>query len=248
MLTSRLNKVPAHPWPLVKNAIFTPGPVAAAISGSIGGTVFSHNKGGPYMRRRAIPVNPNTIAQQNARARLATLSQNFRDLSLTDQQAWREWAIQNPITNALGHSITKSGAQSYTGLNARILLDGGTIITVPPIIAAPDALLSLVQDGDIGLGDVDATFTATPLGADEKLMIFGALVNSAGVRFVKNLYKFVTFSAAAETSPFDDEAALASILGTLTVGQTLHVSIGVYDTTNGQVSPFLTDSVVISTT
>ncbi|KKL73251.1 hypothetical protein LCGC14_2076760, partial [marine sediment metagenome] len=62
-------------------AIITPGPTVAAISGSIGGTVYSRNRGGAYIRNRAIPVDPNTSFQINVRAILAAQSQNWADLT-----------------------------------------------------------------------------------------------------------------------------------------------------------------------
>ena len=229
-------------------AIITPGPLAAAVSGSIGGTVFSRNRGGPYVRNRSVPVDPNTQSQQNVRSILATQSSSWADQTDAVRAAFRNWATQNPVINALGHSILLSGQQAFVQLNARLALDAQTLLTAPPIINAPDGLATLVQDGDIGIGDVDATFTVTPLPAGIKLWIQAAVVNSAGVRYVRNLLRFVGTSAAAETSPFDDQALIETKFGTLIVGQTLHVRISTFDTATGLLSVGLESSVVITTT
>ena len=226
---------------------FTPGIAVGALSGSIGGSTASHNKGGPYIRTRAIPTNPNTTSQLARRAALATMSQNWRNLTAGQRQAWEEWARQNPITNTLGQSINKSGHQSFVGLNTRILMDAGTVIDVPPIISAPDAFLSVVQDGDIGAGDTDLTFTAA-LESGNKVELWGAIVNSAGIKYVENLVKFIAFSSVDESSPWDNEADIIAALGTLTVGQTLHIRAAQYDPATGLRSPFLESSVVISST
>lgn len=226
--------------------IFTPGIAVGALSGSVGGTTASHNKGGPYFRTRAIPTDPGSTSQLNQRARLATTSQNWQNLTSAQRDSWTEWARQNPIVNALGQSILKSGHQSFVGLNSRILLDGGTVIDVPPIVSAPDAFLSIVQDGDIGAGAVDLTFSAA-LETGNKVELWGAITNSAGITYVKNLMKFIAFSAVDEASPWDNEAEIIAVLGTLTVGQSLHIMAAQYDPGTGLRSPFLRDDVVIST-
>lgn len=227
--------------------IFTPGIAVGAMSGSIGGSTASHNKGGPYFRTRAIPTNPSTTAQLNQRARLATTSQNWRNLSNANRGAWAEWARQNPITNALGMSILMSGHQSYIKLNTRILLDAGTVIDVPPIVSAPDALLTAVQDADLGVGDVDLTFTAT-LESGNKVELWGAIVNSAGIKYVKNLLKFIAFSTVDESSPWVNLDPIELILGTLTEGQTLHIQAAQYDPATGLRSPFLSTLDVVDLT
>ena len=228
-------------------AKISPGPMAAAISGSMGGTVFSHNKGGPYIRARAIPTNPGSTKQLNARARLSTYSQSWQTLTDAQRQAWTEWARQNPVINSLGHSVLLSGQQAYIQLNTRLALAGDTAISVPPIVPAEPAFTSIVQDGDIGAGDTDLTFAAA-LPTGTRIWLIGAIVNSAGRRYVENLYRFVGVSTANQTSPWDNQTAIVAALGTLTVGQTLHVKAGVFDPATGLLSPFLADSVVISTT
>ena len=226
---------------------FTPGIAVGALSGSIGGSTASHNKGGPYFRTRAIPTNPNTPAQLQRRAALATMSQNWRNLTMDQRNAWDEWARQNPITNALGMSINKSGHQSFVGINTRILLDAGTVIDVPPVISAPDAFLTILQAGDIGLGATDLTFTAA-LETGNKVELWAAVVNSSGIKYVENLYKFVAFSPVDQASPWDNQADLESVLGTLTVGQTLHIKAAQFDPSTGLRSPFLHSEVAITTT
>lgn len=229
-------------------AIYTPGPTVAAVSGSIGGTVYSRNRGGAYLRNRAIPTNPDTSFQQIQRSILATNSQDFADLTDVQREAWRQWAIQNPITNALGNSITMSGHQAFVKLNSRLDTIGETTIVAPPIVNAPPGLESMILSADIGTGTFDLTFTASPLGAGQELFIFAAVTNSAAIRYVRNLLKFVGVSAAAQASPFDIQTLVEARLGTMVAGQTLHVNVAVIDTATGLRSGFLRDqSVVIDT-
>lgn len=226
--------------------IFTSGALVGALSGSLGGTTASRNKGGQYFRVRAIPTNPSTTAQLQRRADFATVSTDWQNLTTANRAAWDEWARQNPITNALGQSINKSGHQSFVGLNSRILLASGTQILVPPIVARPDGFLTLVQDGDIGAGDTDLTFTAA-LVSGNQVYLRGAVTDSAGIKYVKNLMKFITFSPVDQSSPWDTQSDIEAVLGTLIVGQTLHIEAAQYDPANGQVSTFVRSDVVITT-
>lgn len=229
-------------------AIISPGPLAAATSGSIGGTVFSHNKGGAYVRNRSIPTNPDTASQQNVRAILSAQSQSWSDRTAAERAAWEQWASQNPITNALGDSILMSGHQSYIKLRSRLALDFQTLIDVPPIVNAPTALETITQDGDIGLGDVDLAFTASPLAAGVRLWQTCAVINSAGVSFVKNLRRFIGTSPSAQASPFDNQSQIETVFGTLVVGQTIHMLASTFDTATGLISVPLSSVVVVTTT
>ncbi len=229
-------------------AKITPGPLVSRISGSVGGTTFAHNRGGAYARARVVPTDPNTTFQQSRRAILSAQSQGWSARTDAERAAWSNWAKQNPVTDVLGASILLSGHQAYVKINSRLDLDDQTLLTVPPIVKAPLALDTLIQDGDIGLGDVDMAFTATPLPANVKLWILAAVLNSAGITYVKNLLRFIGTSAAAEVSPFDNEALITARFGALIVGQTLHVRAGTFDTATGLLSVGLESKVVITTT
>jgi hypothetical protein len=149
--------------------------------------------------------------------------------------------------NSLGNAVLLSGQQAYIQINTRIFLAGGTAIAVPPIEAAPPAFTSIAQDGDIGAGDTDLTFAAA-LASGNMIWLTGCVVNSAGKSYVENLYRFVAVSAANQTSPWDNQTALVTALGTLTPGQKLFVKAAQFDPTTGLLSPPLVDDVIISTT
>ncbi len=245
LLSQSVNRQHQRSLPM---AIITPGVAIAAASGSVGGTVFSRNKGGAYMRNRSIPTDPSTSAQLSRRAILSSQSQAWADLTDAQRANWANYATQNPVTNALGHSILLSGHQAFVQINARLDLADDPTLTSPPIINAPLALDTLVLDGDIGAGDVDVTFTATPLAGSTSLWLEAAVVNSAGVTFVKNLFRFIGQSADAQASPFDIQSLVETKFGTLIVGQRLFVKVGTFDAASGLKSVSLEDSVTITTT
>lgn len=229
-------------------AIFTSGIAVSAISGSVAGQTFSRNKGGQYIRARAVPIISTTSFALAAKTRLADVSQDWQGLTAAQRQAFQQWADANPVINALGKPITLSGAQACIGLNTRLLSIGSPKIFTPPIVPAPDPLITLVQSCDIGTGTFDLTFTATPTGATEKLFIRAAVTSSAGILNVQNLLRLVGVSAAAEASPFDHQTLVEDRLGAVIEDQTVHVEISVVDTATGLVSgPLRADTVVTDT-
>lgn len=229
-------------------AKFIPGSIAGQISGSIGSTTFSRNRYGAYTRVRSLPVQPDTIYQQDARGILSTASQGWAGLSDAQRASWKSWAQQNPITDRLGTSQILSGNAAYVKINARRAACGDAALTTPPLAAAPPGLLSIVLDGDIGAGDMDVTFTATPLAAGLKLYLQGALLLGNGKTYYKNHLRFLGLSAAAQASPFDVQTLFADRLGTLVVGMRAVVLASVYDSATGLISQPLSSAVVLTTT
>lgn len=229
-------------------AIFTPGPAVASISGSVGGQTFSRNRGGQYMRRRAIPSRVTSPAALNVKALLAAYSQGWQGLTSAQRAAWLEYARQTPVLNSLGNSFTRSGQQAYVACNTRIALAAGTAITAPPIVNAPDALLTYTQTYDIGAGTFASTFTPTPIGATNFLWYRVAVTNSAGINYVDNILKFVGVSAANEATGFDPQSIIESRWGSLVVGQTVHIRLHVFDRATGLLSPpRMASGLVVST-
>ena len=228
-------------------AKYTAGPLVSQVSGSTGGQTFSRNRGGQYIRARAIPVTSTTPEALAAKARLATASAAWQGLTGGQRDAWKFWATANPVTNTLGNSIILTGQQAFVGNHVRMVIADAATLTSPPIVPAPDALLTAVQDGDIGAGDVDLTYTATPLDANVHIWLLAAVTNSAGINYVQNLLRFCATSPGAQASPWDNQSAIENRLGSLAVGQTLTVMPRVFDSTSGLLSPPIRASVLITT-
>jgi len=224
------------------------GAMVGSASGSVGGTVFSRNRYGTYMRRKGIPVNPDTAKQQNVRAALAGVSASWRGLTAAQRLQWSTWAANNPIVDRMGNAQVLAGNAAYIQLNTRIVLTGEPGITAPPVTAGPDVLATMTLTGDIGIGTSEIAYTATPLGADEELWVNYAVVDSAGINYVKNLYKLCTMSAAAQASPYDFQSDVEARFGSLQVGQIVHVLASVFDHSTGLISLPRSASVTISST
>ncbi len=228
--------------------IFTNGIAVGALSGSVGGTTASHNRYGAYFRTRAIPTKATSTDATNAKARFGNQSQGWQARTAAERLQWNNWAQTNPIVNALGQPHVLSGNAAYVQLNTILDQAGESTLTAPPISAAPDSLDTLVLAADIGLGNVDLTFTPTPLGATERLVIQAAVVDSQAINYVANLYRIILFSPAASASPVDIENELNAKFGTLIVGQEVHVRASVIDNATGLRSLPLQDRATVVST
>lgn len=135
-------------------ALIKLGAVAAAVSGSIGGTVFARNRGGSYIRNRTPPLNPASPRQVAARSILADLSNRWSTvLTQTQRDAWDNYADNVPLTNRLGEPRNVSGIAMYTRGNSLLQQagmaladDGPTILTQGPTLTPTLTLAVATQD------------------------------------------------------------------------------------------------------
>ena len=229
-------------------AIFTPGSIIGQISGKIGGTVFSHNKGGAYIRNGAIPTLVSSAAAIAAKNRVSVLSVAWSGLTDAQRAAWKLYAEQNTVINRLGNSITIPPLAHYISINSRLMASADTVLDVPPISAAPDPLDTITLTADIGAGDFEIAYTATPLGAGIKLWVEACLLGSPTIHYIKNRLRLLQISAAAAASPLDIETALAARFGTIQVGQECHVMVRAFDSATGLLSGPLHDQATVVTT
>lgn len=147
-------------------------------SGKQGGIVWSHNAGGPYVRNRAIPTNPNTdrqVAVRNAVRALAIawdtiLTQNQRD-------GWDTYGKNVAWTNRLGQTINLTGLNHFVRSNTPRLVSAFARIDDAPVIfdiaAAEGALAATASEATQELtidGDAAAPWAGDPGSAQHYYM------------------------------------------------------------------------------
>lgn len=198
--------------------------VMTQASGSIGGTTYSHNRGGMYTRARAIPTNPNSIRQQAVRSMFglgvqawtSTLTQGQRD-------AWTAYADATPVTNVFGDQIVLTGQQMFLRGNViraqaglSVAFDGPTVMNTGVPVGSTQGVTATVpdvlyMDGSIGLStQVNLAGTADEAGVI--LLFLGRLINSSR-KFYKGPYQLsaqIAFAASATT------ANLVTVLAAIT--------------------------------
>lgn len=189
-------------------------------SGAVGGLVASHNKGGNYFRALVIPVNPQTPQQVLVRNSLSQLVGAWTNtLTQLQRDAWDLYALNVPVTDVLGQTISLSGQQHFIRSNvpriqgldtgiAGAILDGPTIFNTGEVDSS--AFFNLASPSTSTY-----TFDNTLAWANEDnallLTWYGRPVN-ASVTFFKGPYNIgpiiagnattAPTSPAVQTTPF----------------------------------------------
>lgn len=172
-----------------------------SIRGRVGGNVFSHNKGGDYIRLGTPPTNPQTLRQTITRTILGTLASQWTSLlDQAERDGWDVYAATHPVKNSLGLDVYITGLAWYVKANARLLDAGLDPNAGAPILGAPDAPLTFAVDVSAATtGDVTYTVVAE---ADEALVLFGSLPVSLGSTPNLAQCRLMGYSGLAEVSPW----------------------------------------------
>jgi len=209
-------------------------PILGTLRGSIGDNTFSHNRGGDYVRRRVAPTNPNTTRQQTMRTLLATLAGLWSStLTAAQRSQWNTWAENQSKEGPLGNTINWTGINGYVSCNCHLLDAADTRIDAPPIVVSPTGLLTASVDIS-ALTTADVTFTATPLAANHKLVMFMSTPQSGAAEPNLAQCRIVGYSTAAQASPW-----AASLPFNVISGQTVVFYIAIMDDETGLFSGFL---------
>ena len=89
------------------------GSIVSEIRGSVGSETYSRNAFGAYVKARVAPANPNTVPQQDARARLAAAVTAWQGLSEVDRLSYISEAAGRSNINRLGVKIRVTGYQLF---------------------------------------------------------------------------------------------------------------------------------------
>ena len=155
--------------------------LTTSASGSIDGMTASRNRGGRYLRARAIPTDPNTVRQQTMRAIMGQLVDRWTNtLTQVQRDAWNLYGANVPVLDAFGDPINLSGQQWYVKANSirqqAITELASTIALVddgPTVYALTNNPFIAIDSIDTVAGDFDVSFTG---GSEVLSQIGGALL------------------------------------------------------------------------
>lgn len=176
-------------------------------SGSVGGTVFSHNRSGAYIRARSVPVNPNTARQvvvRNAARSISIAWQNT--LTQAQRDAWNVYAANVTWTNKLGDAINLTGLNHYLRSNAPRVQSGIPRVDVAPVIfnlatAELDLVVSASEATQIITIDGDPA--AAWVGEADAWQFFSmGIPQNAGINFFGGPYRLLQAVPGAGPPPF----------------------------------------------
>lgn len=82
-------------------------------SGSIGATVYSHNRAGQYIRARSVPVNPSSVAQNAVRSAMLAAQAAWQGRTDEQRAGWDAYAQAVSWVNRLGNAMKLTGQQHF---------------------------------------------------------------------------------------------------------------------------------------
>jgi hypothetical protein len=128
-------------------------------------------------------------------------------------------------TDSLGQAYDLNGFAAYCSVNNNNLDAGNAAVADAPAIVTPPTILTATIT--LTAAAMSIAYTATPLGAGQRLFSFISPQQSAGRKFNKN-YRLIAVSAAAAASPANVYAAYIARLGVPVVGNRVFFSLAVY--------------------
>lgn len=189
--------------------------VLADASGSLGGLVASHNRGGQYLRARVVPTNPSTGPQVEMRTIFGNLASAWQTLTDAQREAWTTYAINVPITDSMGDPLTLTGQQMYVRNNSARIQAGLARVDDGPVIFSLDSLSPVAIVPSAAADNYSVTFEATDAWPDEDdagLLIYGSRELAPTINFFKGPYRFQGIIAGdAITAPTSPDTSITSL-------------------------------------
>lgn len=216
-------------------------------SGKSGGSVFSFNRAGAYVRRWAKPVNAQSQRQQAMRSMWGTVSQHWGSVLTADQRsAWSEEAKEIQVSDGFGDVRNMTGFTYFMRVNFNRLHSMGLgLLTLPlPKETLPNfGQVSLVSfdttDREIAVqlenGGQTSSVTVTVAMALEP-QGQGLSIGSVKNKFSTLGRKNVTLTSGSGALTFDDTDFPE--LGTIVQGQKAFFSLHAHTASGQKSAPF----------
>lgn len=221
-------------------------------SGKLGGTVFSRGRGGTYVRTRVMPSNPQTVAQQSARAIFGAISSAWRTLTEQQRDEWNAITADYPTKNRLGETKILSGKALFQKLNTNLMQANQSLKLDP---TAPQGVNGPVEVDVQSIAYDSGDFTAAILvdlatgGDNTTQVIFEATpplspgVKNANSKFVRVFRTTASGSQANVSTDFAN--AYADVFGEPPLGSQIQVRVFTVNPETGEKSSVVKGSAIV---
>lgn len=222
-------------------------PLLSDARASIGGATASKNRGGNYFRARVAPVQPRSVAQQEQRSNLATLSGAWKGLTASQRAGWNALAATITLKDSLGNSYNPTGSQLYVGNNRNLSQVNSTVVDTPPT-SKPDfedvTPLTLTATAGTPTMAITTGLGAAPTGTI--FLVKAAAQQSPGRSFVgQSRYRVIGHFPASSFASLNVLSAYNAKFGALVAGSGLFVAVLLVDIATGFASQQATASVLV---
>lgn len=188
------------------------------ISGKIGNLVFTRNRYGAVIRRRAVPVNTRTSAQRKTRGWLSAASAYWRGVIAPNgcDLKWNAFAANFPLHQGKGTktAVTVTGQAFSVAVNALRALFGVSSCINPPDTWGTDQPTSVTAAAVGETSLIISAIAGVTLDASHGIMVKATGPLSRGVGFIgKSKYKFIAAIPPTATLPLDVSSAYNAVFG-----------------------------------
>lgn len=219
-----------------------------AASGSLGGSTFSHNASGAYVRLTGQTVNPNSPLQQQVRNQFKAATQAWSGLTQVQRDSWVAFANAIVFKDSLGQDYKLNPYQHYVRSYLAMIDAGLTPVqTGPSVLTLPEADPTFSAVASEGAQTVSVTFDNTLAWANEDgagLRIGHSLPVGGSRNFMSQHYRNTgTIEGDAITPPTSPDAQTAQF----TIAETQKIAVsGLILRADGRVSEPFWDTVTVA--
>jgi len=218
------------------------GNMITDIRGSQGGTTFSRNTFANYMRNKTSPVNPNTVAQQLVRNRLAAMSQSWGGITQNERTAWIDGAPVWSNNNIFNQAINYTGFSLYGRLNRNRQEINEAFISAFVLPTAVDSFTTFSFIANATLGTLITSF-APAIAVTHKVVIRATPPLSVGTEFVRNQFRKIAVLDSTDLTGIDLAAFYVAVFGAMPpIGAKIFLDAKQVLIANGQNSVPIKDS------
>lgn len=220
------------------------------ISGKAGGSIYSRNRGGAYVKNFAVPTNPNTTFQQNVRNIFGGIAQAWRALTEEQRSSFNALAPLYTARDVFGDGLTYTGSQLHQKLNGNLMLNGQDPITTalepqgtPPMISI-NGVSSLAVDNTYALSyALDYNIGEFSM-ADFVVVVSAAAPSSATRTYQQNRFRFVRSNVLATSGVSQGIGNYVDRFYSPLEGQVVNLKLQLLNLKTGELSAPLTEAVV----
>jgi len=202
------------------------GVIITNASGKIGGSVWSHNRGGPYVRTNTFPTGGPSSEQTVMRQAMTDTNQGWRDLSAVNRARWALHTLANPRENRIGEEHPIGAWPEYAKANLlRAYATAWLDIPILPVVASPPkdqhGHTPLSQISVAAIADTDTTAELTFSEADRwwslagsGLCIFVSGAQTPTTNYFRGPWTLMYAVDNGESSPATIPLPAAAVAGT----------------------------------
>lgn len=199
-----------------------------AISGKAGGSVYSRNRGGEYVKNFVMPTNTFSEARQAVRSVFGAISSGWRALTQQMRNSWIEAAPLYLRTNAFGDKKQLSANALYVGQNQNLANAELPMINTIGPPEGTNAVLNTISS-QIDLTDDEWTFNFDLEGTNATLVneyvIECTPPHSESVKNVENQFrKLASTAGSAGNTPAAAQLTEGDFAGGSSAMKTLYES------------------------